>query len=235
MSIDSGTLTVWKSPSSRREKRLQVENEFLDPAEAQLHRGDPLARFLRPARSSPASAGSFAAISRQEPLDRALMRQDEGERIVDLVRDACNELAEGGHLGRLDELGLRALQELVRLLELAIGIGQRLRRGGFRRARRARARASSRSRSSASMRQFSSCISLRRTRARMRTRITSGSDRRRERCRRRPRRRRVRACRHPPRCRGRRWRRSGPPCRAAGRGRDRRSVGGTARCRRSWG
>ena len=191
----------------------QVENELLNPAEPQLHGCDPVARFLRPAaraRPPPAASRQSRASSL---LDRSLMRQDEGEGIVDLVGDACDEFAEGGHLGGLDELGLRVLQEVVRLLELAVGLGQRLRRGGFRPCPREGELPLAQLRLDAPVLVLHELAPDEGADAHPHH---VGLDRRGNDVVRRLPQRRGRACRRPPRCRGRRWRRSGRPCRAAG-------------------
>jgi len=57
---------------------------------------------------------AFRCSPNREPLieQKLAAADDDGEGIVDLVRDACRQLADGGKLGRLHEALLRPAQSL---------------------------------------------------------------------------------------------------------------------------
>ena len=67
------------------------------------------------------SGGTRVDAVAQLLLDQLRVADDAGERVVQLVRDAGNELADGRQLLRLDQLRLRRLQLLERGDEPAVG------------------------------------------------------------------------------------------------------------------
>ncbi len=90
--------------------------QFLPPSEGQHALSQGRAPFRRAHRvvDEAADIGSFA----HPPLREIQAADDHGEQIVEIMRDAAGELADGIHLLRLEERLLRGIQRLLRFAAL---------------------------------------------------------------------------------------------------------------------
>ena len=98
----------------RREKASRSRDDAADARRLAGDLAEVLAEFV--------DAGGRDAVVLEHALQQHREVQDAGDRVVDLVRDAGGELAEGGEAVAVEELLLRGLELLGALLHLAFEV-----------------------------------------------------------------------------------------------------------------
>ena len=121
MSIDSRHVDGLEFALVQAREPPEIKDQFLDPAEAEFHRRHAFPRFCH-GFTNIGPVGQVGGDFGEQPFDRALMGEDERQRVVDLMSDASHQFTQRSHFGRLNELRLGILQKPVGLFELVIGL-----------------------------------------------------------------------------------------------------------------
>ncbi|CAM2890594.1 hypothetical protein KOXY103107_06975 [Komagataeibacter xylinus] len=134
-----------EQPFIKPREFAQVQHKVLDAPQPHVHRPHPVAALGQDRAPLVVIGVGGRVLHRREPVKpachRVLMRQDEGQRVVDLVRDARHQFTQRGHLGGLHQLALGFDQLAVGIGQFTVGLLQRLGQRGFRcNGRRLRAR-----------------------------------------------------------------------------------------------